>query len=90
MTVTLDLPPNVEQAYLAAAQARGLPLEEIVREVVVAANPLGEDTNSYPKLSHEEWMRQFEAWGARNADKNLPILSNEDLRRENMYEDRGL
>ena len=36
MTVTLDLPPQVEQAYLAEAQARGLPLDAVVREVLIA------------------------------------------------------
>ena len=39
MTVTLDLPPLVEQAYLAEAQARGLPLDVIVREVLIAGQP---------------------------------------------------
>ena len=39
MTLTLDLPPQVEKAYLAEAQVRGLPLAEVVREVLVAARP---------------------------------------------------
>jgi hypothetical protein len=39
MTVTLDLPPQVEQAYLAAAQARGMPLDAVVREVLIAGQP---------------------------------------------------
>jgi hypothetical protein len=39
MTVSLDLPPQVEQAYLAAAQARGLPLDAVVREVLIAGQP---------------------------------------------------
>jgi hypothetical protein len=34
MTVTLNLPPQVEQAYLAEAQAKGLTLDELVRDVV--------------------------------------------------------
>ena len=34
VTITLDLPPHVEQAYIAAAEARGLPLTAIVREVM--------------------------------------------------------
>jgi len=39
MTVRLDLPPQVEQAYLAEAQARGLPLDGVVREVLSAGQP---------------------------------------------------
>jgi hypothetical protein len=87
MTVTLNLPPNIEQAYLAQAQARGLPLEEVMAETLVAAQQATEEA---PALSYEEWMRELTAMGQMNADKNFPILSNEDLRRENMYDDRGL
>jgi hypothetical protein len=36
MTVTLDLPPDVEKAFLAEAQARGISIEEWVRELLVA------------------------------------------------------
>ncbi|HMF77319.1 MAG TPA: hypothetical protein VK604_16795 [Bryobacteraceae bacterium] len=86
MTVTLDLPLNVTQAYLAAAQARGLRLEEVMRDTLVAAQPADEAT----PLSADEWIQKLEAWGARNAHKDLPILSDEALRRESMYEDRGL
>jgi len=39
MTVTLDLPPNVEQAYLAEARAKGVPLDELMREVLIAGQP---------------------------------------------------
>jgi hypothetical protein len=39
MTVTLNLPPQVEQAYLAEAQARGLHLDDVVREVLIAGQP---------------------------------------------------
>ena len=39
MTVTLDLPPNIEQAYLAEAQAKGVPLADLVREVLIARQP---------------------------------------------------
>lgn len=42
------------------------------------------------ELTHEEWVHLLEARGERNAGKNLPILSSEELRRENLYEDRGL
>jgi hypothetical protein len=39
VTVTLELPPQIESAYLAAAQARGLSLDDVVREVVIAGHP---------------------------------------------------
>jgi hypothetical protein len=86
MDLKLNLPPNVEQAYLAQAQARGLSVDDVVAETLVAAQPAEE----VPPLSADEWIQKLEAWAARNAHKNLPILSDETLRRESLYEDRGL
>ena len=57
MTVTLDLPPQVEEAYLAGAQSRGLPLAEVVREILVAGQP----SSAATALSPEDWVRQFKA-----------------------------
>jgi hypothetical protein len=39
MTVTLDLPPNVEQAYLAEALDKGVPLADLVCQVLIARQP---------------------------------------------------
>ena len=39
MTVTLDLPPQIEKAYLEEAQARGVPVDAVVREVLIAGHP---------------------------------------------------
>ncbi len=39
MTVNVDLPPQVEQAYRVAAQAKGMPLDDLVREVLIARQP---------------------------------------------------
>lgn len=55
MTVSLDLPPQVEQAYLAAAQARGVPVDAVVREVVIAGHP----TNLPGKTLFEQGLGLF-------------------------------
>ena len=39
MNLTLELPPQIENAYLAAAQARGLPLDVVMREALIAGHP---------------------------------------------------
>ena len=39
MTVTLQLPSQVEEAYLAEARARGLSLDAVVSEVLIAGQP---------------------------------------------------
>jgi hypothetical protein len=81
MTITLNLPPQVEQAYLAAAQARGLPVEEILQETLVAAQPAGA-----AELSPDEWVREFRAWAHSHDADNLPILSDEAISRDSMYD----
>ncbi|MBL8229062.1 MAG: hypothetical protein JNL98_11315 [Bryobacterales bacterium] len=49
MTLTLNLPPHIEQAYLAEAQAKGVPLDELVLEVLIARQPVPPD-QSHPSL----------------------------------------
>ena len=39
MTVTLNLPPEVEQAFRDEAQAKGVPVDELVQEVLVKHRP---------------------------------------------------
>jgi hypothetical protein len=39
MTVTLDLPQQVEKAYRAEAQAKGVPIDELIRDVLIAGKP---------------------------------------------------
>ena len=48
MTVTLDLPPQVEQAYLAEAASRGVPLDALVLEVLIAQQPTKLPENIHP------------------------------------------
>jgi hypothetical protein len=86
MTVTVDLPPHVAQAYLAEAQARGLPLADVVREVLIASQLPG----TAAELSPDEWMREYRAWAHSHDADQLPILSDEAISRESIYEDRGL
>jgi hypothetical protein len=74
MTVTIELPPEIEASLVAKAQAEGLPLSQYV-------------TNFLRKniLSPEE---RAAAW--RESAKNLPptpTLSNEAMSREGIYSD---
>ncbi|MCU1300693.1 MAG: hypothetical protein JWQ87_977 [Candidatus Sulfotelmatobacter sp.] len=85
MTVTINLPPQVEQAYLAEAKARGLPLAEVMREALVAAQPAA----AASELSSDEWLRRFKAWTASHADVTV-VLPDEAMERESISADRGL
>ena len=85
MTVTLNLPPQVEQACLAEARARGLSLEELVQDVLVARQP----SPAPIELPPDEWTRKFRAW-AHSHPTDTPLLSDEAMSRESIYRERGL
>ena len=87
MTVTLNLPSNIEQLYLAEARERGLAVQDVIEEALVAARqPVVMDE----EVSAEEWMRRFREWSESPAHANLPVLSDYAMSRESIYEDRGL
>ena len=87
MTVTIDLPPQIEQVYREMAAVKGVPIDALVRDAVIAsipATPMGGMTPEDP----EEWIREFKAWAASHSD--LPVLSDEAISRESIYAERGL
>jgi hypothetical protein len=86
MTVTLNLPPNVEEAFLAEARARGVSLDELVRDLLLAREP----SSQAAELSPEEWVRVFKAWTRSHAKDDLPLLSHEAMSRDFIYGERGL
>ena len=85
MTLTLELPPQVEQAYRALAQARGVSLDAVVREILITAQPAGL-TGPPERMSTEAWFAQFEQWA--DSFPESPLIPDEALRRENLYPDR--
>jgi hypothetical protein len=86
MVVTLNLPPNVEEAFLAEARARGVSLDELVRDVLLAR----ESSSRAAEIPPEEWVREFKAWTRSHAEDNLPLLSDEAMSRDFIYGERGL
>jgi hypothetical protein len=57
MTVTLNLPPDVEREVLAEAQAKGKSLDDWVREVLIARATFGRDSFS-PRRSRLWELRE--------------------------------
>jgi hypothetical protein len=88
MTMKINLPRDVEQAYLAEAQARRLTLDALVSEVLLARTP--SPAVPEPDMSAEEWVHRFTAWTRSHEGRNLPILPDEAMSRESIYADRGL
>ena len=70
------------------ARSHGQTPADALDELLAAQ--LGQQARKNSRLSPEEWTRELDAWGKRNAARNLPVLPNEALRRESLYEDRGL
>jgi hypothetical protein len=87
MTVTLNLPPNIEQLYLSEARDRGLAVDEVIKETLVAAR---QQLLLTEQLNPEEWMLLFKEWSESPAHSNLPDLSDEAISRESIYAERGL
>jgi hypothetical protein len=86
MTLTLNLPPQVEQAYLAEAQARGVSIDALVRDVLLERRPLPVAADMTP----QQWVAEFRAWVHSHSGDDLPLLSDEAISREFIYQDRGL
>ena len=85
MTVTLNLPPHVEQAYLAEAHAKGLPLEDLVlQDVLLARQP----SHVADQLPPDEWISKFKAWVESHAG-NTVVLPDAAMERESIYGDHG-
>ncbi|HEY3456779.1 MAG TPA: hypothetical protein VGK64_19530 [Bryobacteraceae bacterium] len=84
MTVTIKLPPEIEASLLAKAQAQGLDISGYI-EKLVSWQVMSRE-NSIAELPPEEWMREFNAWAHSHDADNLPILSDDAISRESMYD----
>ena len=95
MTVTIELPPDIEAGLLAQAQSEGLAVSEYVQNLVreqietrsANVTMLGRPAYDLPP---EEWVRQFHEWTQGHAKLDLPILSDDDISRESIFAERGL
>jgi hypothetical protein len=87
MTLRLNLPPHVEQAYLAEAQAKGVPLDDLVREVLIARQPAlsGQAAASLVKLDDGMWaLRARQPISGETVNEII-----DDLRRERDFGNLG-
>ena len=86
MTITLNLPAHVGQAFLAEAQANGKTVDELVLDVLLALHP----TPLAAEMQPEQWVEEFKAWTRSHAADNLPVLTEEATSRDFIYRERGL
>ncbi|MEK6320458.1 MAG: hypothetical protein AABN33_02120 [Acidobacteriota bacterium] len=99
MTLTINLPPEEEAKLSNAAARQGLGASEYAHRLLMERLGLVDATPSdqaggdrqpfYVRATAEEWKCEFEVW-SQSHDRTTPLLSDEALRRESLYEDRGL
>ncbi|CAN5302396.1 hypothetical protein BH20ACI2_BH20ACI2_23230 [soil metagenome] len=83
MQVTIEIEPHTF-SLIKKAKAKGLSLDGILTE---ALDKYDEKKKEVKELSVEERIERFNKWA--KTPRNLPPLSDEMLRRENIYEDRA-
>lgn len=88
MSVTIELKPETEKRLAEKAKKKGLPIETFIE--VFIEDKLGVETDEkpfYETATKKEWVAEFRNW-INSHRTDTPLLSDEDLRRENIYEDR--
>lgn len=92
MSLTIQA-PEIERRVRHLAKSRGLSPEEMLLGLVEAQLPREESEPQarpfYETATTEEWAAALDRWAAR-FPSDAPLIPDEALRRENLYEDRGL
>jgi hypothetical protein len=90
MTLTIDLPPELEDRLLREAERQGISASEYtLRLIEQQLPPRQEERKSlWEVLTPDEWKREFRAWIASH-DPTKPPLPPETLERANFYGERG-
>jgi hypothetical protein len=90
MTLTIDLPPHMEEQLVSEARKRGLAPTDYARRLIESQLPptKPEEQSLWETLSTEAWIRAFQEWVDSHDYVTAPPIPLEALRRENLYEDR--
>lgn len=86
MTLTIDLPPALEERLQEESAREGLPAEEYARKVLEERLlPAGTDAASG---ENGDRLRAFRDWIGGHSGHTAPSLSDEDVGRESIYRER--
>ena len=86
MTLTLELPAEIEADLTAQAQAHGMTLQAWVEKIATERARPARPRSLQDELTPEEWVRQFHAW-SQSHSRSTPLLSDEDISRDSIYPD---
>ena len=82
--MTIELPPEIEAGLLAEAQARGVSIDAVLKDLLA---PYAQTISNHPPLNPEEHARAFREWAS--SHRPTPPLSSEAISRESIYGERG-
>ena len=90
----IEFSPDVEDRLRDEARRRGVNVAEYVRRVVEREVRLPRERaarSGRPDVAgnDRDWLRDFDRWIAGHT-RTTPLLTDEDLRRERLYGERGL
>ena len=82
MQITIEIEPKTF-SLLQKVQERGVLLDDVLRE---ALSKIDSKKHSQESVPADVWIKSLKKWA--NKKRDLPDISDEMLRRENLYEDR--
>ena len=88
MTLTVQIPPELEKRLEAEASEHGLTTAEYVRDILERMFVSHGQAPLWVTANKEEWLKAFNAW-MDSHDPTLPPLSEEGISREGLYGERG-
>ena len=90
MTLTIDLPPELESRLREEAAKQGLEAADYALQLIQRQLPsrAASQQSLWETLPPEEWKRQFRAWIASH-DPSKPPLPPEAFERASFYGERG-
>lgn len=86
MTLTLELKPEEVEALKSYAESVGVDMATVLHNLI-AQIPSTTDRPLYETMTLDEWESVLDEL-SEDIDPNIPPLSDESLRRENLYADR--
>jgi hypothetical protein len=84
MNLTLPLTPDEEARLLSKARTEGTTPERIIREAIQPILEAVDESLAFGKKAGLDKARAFRSW-AESFPSDLPVLSLEDVSRENIY-----